>query len=53
MDSWKGKLLSLGGRITLIKLILCVIPLYWMTIFRISVLIRKKDRATLYEISMI
>jgi hypothetical protein len=42
MDSWNGKLLSLRGSVTLIKLVLCTIYLYWMTLIRIYVLISKK-----------
>jgi hypothetical protein len=32
----------LGGKVTLIKSVLCVIPLYWMTFFRIPIKIRNR-----------
>jgi hypothetical protein len=36
LASWKEKMLSLGVRLTLIKLVLGVIPIYWMSVFKYS-----------------
>lgn len=33
LASWKGKLLSLGGRLTLVNVVLSAIPSYYMSIF--------------------
>jgi hypothetical protein len=33
--SWKGKLLSLGGRAVLLNYVLSSLPLYWMSLFRL------------------
>lgn len=42
IDSWKGKLLSIGGRLTLIKSVLSAIPLYWLSIFKMPSKVRKR-----------
>eukprot|EP00268_Persea_americana_P041230 TRINITY_DN41041_c4_g1_i1.p1 TRINITY_DN41041_c4_g1~~TRINITY_DN41041_c4_g1_i1.p1 ORF type:complete len:107 (+),score=11.85 TRINITY_DN41041_c4_g1_i1:237-557(+) len=34
LDSWKGRYLSMGGRITLIKLVLSSISIYYLSCFR-------------------
>jgi hypothetical protein len=35
LHSWKGKLLSLGGRIVLLNSVLSFLLLYWMALFRL------------------
>ncbi|CAL5392250.1 unnamed protein product [Camellia sinensis] len=35
LSSWKRRYLSLGGRITLVKSVLSLLPLYYMSLFRI------------------
>jgi Reverse transcriptase (RNA-dependent DNA polymerase) len=40
LDTWQGKLLSLGGRLILIRSVLNVISIYWMIIFRLPSHIR-------------
>jgi hypothetical protein len=42
LEQWKGKNLSLEGRLTLIQSVLNVISIYWMVIFILSVHVRKK-----------
>lgn len=42
LQSWKGSLLSLGGRVTLLNSVLSAIPLYWLSIYIIPVNIRQK-----------
>jgi hypothetical protein len=42
MNSWEEKLLSMGGRLTLIKLVLNAIPIYCMSIYCLLVNIKKK-----------
>jgi hypothetical protein len=34
LQGWKGKLLSLGGRVTLLNAVLSSIPLYWLSFYR-------------------
>ena len=41
LQTWKGNLLSLGGRITLLNYVLSAIPLYWLSIYKLPVEIRK------------
>ena len=36
LSSWKNKYLSVGGRITLLKLVLHNLPIYYMSLFRVS-----------------
>jgi hypothetical protein len=38
----KGKLLSIGGKVTLLNLVLSVIPLYWMSLYRLSIHVRNE-----------
>jgi hypothetical protein len=33
LDGWKWELLSIEGRVILIRSVLCAIPLYWISIF--------------------
>lgn len=40
LQSWKGSLLSLGGRVTLLNSVITAIPLYWLSIYKMPVLIR-------------
>ena len=42
LSSWKGKLLSLAGRVCLIKLVLSAIPLFYFSVFKAPELIYKK-----------
>ena len=42
LQTWKGSLLSLGGRVTLLNSVLSAIPLYWLSIYRLPVKIRHK-----------
>ena len=34
LSSWKGNMLSIGGRLTLVKSVLCILPLYYISIFK-------------------
>ncbi|GKV35275.1 hypothetical protein SLEP1_g43574 [Rubroshorea leprosula] len=36
LSAWKGRYLSLGGRITLINLVLSSLPVFWMSVYMIS-----------------
>jgi hypothetical protein len=40
LQGWKGKLLSIGGRVTLLNLVLSSIPIYWMSVYRLLVHVR-------------
>jgi hypothetical protein len=42
LQGWKGKLLSLGGRVVLLKVVLSSIPLYWMSLYRLPVKLKKR-----------
>ena len=42
LQGWKGSLLSLGGRVTLLNSVLSAIPLYWLSIYRLPAKIRHK-----------
>lgn len=42
LSSWKRQKLSLGGRITLIKLSLSSLPVYYMSLFWMPVMVIKK-----------
>lgn len=42
LQTWKGSLLSLGGRVTLLNSVLSAIPIYWLSIYRLPVNIRSK-----------
>jgi len=35
LDKWKGKHMSFVGRVTLIKSVLYVVPLYYLSVFKI------------------
>lgn len=41
LDNWKDKILSLGDRVILVNAVLSAIPIYWLTIFKIPVKVRK------------
>jgi len=36
LSSWKGKQLSFAGRVTLIKSFISVVPLYYLSLFKMS-----------------
>lgn len=40
LQSWKGKLLSLGGQVTLLNSVISAIPLYWLSLYRMPVGVR-------------
>jgi hypothetical protein len=40
LQGWKGKLLSIGGRVTLLNSVLSSIPIYWMSVYRLPVNVR-------------
>jgi hypothetical protein len=42
LSSWKGKLLSSGGRLVLINLVLSSLPMFMMSFFRILKGVREK-----------
>lgn len=42
LEGWRGKLLSLGGRITLLNAVLLTMPLYCMSIFMLPRWVREK-----------
>ncbi|GKA14772.1 hypothetical protein Tco_0694418 [Tanacetum coccineum] len=42
LSKWKHKTLSIGGRLTLLKLVLTAIPLYHMSLFKTPVTIIKR-----------
>lgn len=42
LSTWKGRFLSLGGRLTLVNSVLSVLPTYWLSIFRIPAWVIKK-----------
>ncbi|KAJ4839691.1 hypothetical protein Tsubulata_006579 [Turnera subulata] len=44
---WKGKFLSIGGRVTLIKSVLTGLPIYLMSLFKVPVGVLKKMRSTI------
>jgi hypothetical protein len=41
LQEWKGKLLSIGGRVTLLNSVISIVPLYWMSIYRLLVKVRQ------------
>lgn len=41
LQTWKGSLLSLGDRITLLNSVILAIPLYWLSIYKIYVKVRQ------------
>jgi hypothetical protein len=41
LQGWKGKVLSIGGRVTLLNSIISVVPLYWMSIYRLPVKVKQ------------
>ena len=42
LSRWKGRLLSLAEKICLIKFVLSSIPLFYMSLFKLSVVILKE-----------
>ena len=42
LQTWKGSLLSIGGRVTLLNAVLSSIPLYWLSIYKMPATIRNK-----------
>ncbi|PWA72043.1 RNA-directed DNA polymerase, eukaryota, Reverse transcriptase zinc-binding domain protein [Artemisia annua] len=45
LSSWKARLLSVGGRLTLIRSVLSNLPIYYMSLYPVPVAIRKKLEA--------
>jgi hypothetical protein len=42
LKGWQGSILSLGGRLVLLNSVMSSVPLYWMTVYRVPITIRKK-----------
>lgn len=42
LQTWKGSLLSLGGRVTLLNSVISALPLYWLSIYKIPVTVCSK-----------
>ena len=42
IQGWKGKLLSIGGRVTLLNSVLSAIPIYWLSVFKMPTKIRMR-----------
>lgn len=42
LDCWKGKLLSICGRVILLKFVLCDMPIYWLSIFRVPNKVKRR-----------
>lgn len=42
LQGWKSKLMSLGGRITLLNSVVSAIPLYWLSLYKMPSKIRYK-----------
>jgi len=42
LGRWKGRIISMAGRICLIKSVLSAIPLFYMSLFKILVIVMKK-----------
>ena len=42
LQGWKGKLLSLGGRVTLLNSVISTIPLYWLSVYRLPNKVRQR-----------
>jgi hypothetical protein len=42
LATWKGKLMSTAGRLALLNAILSSIPVYWLSVHRLPVWVRKK-----------
>jgi hypothetical protein len=42
LENWKGTLLSLGGRLIMVNIILFAVPLYMLSLYKLHVKVRKK-----------
>jgi hypothetical protein len=42
LATWKGKLMSAAGRLALLNAVLSSIPVYWLSVHRLPVWVRKK-----------
>ena len=49
VDHWTNRMLSLGGRLVLIRSVLSSIPVYWLSLFPISVSILEKLRKIIFS----
>jgi hypothetical protein len=42
LANWKRALLSLGGRLTMINVVLSIVPLYMLSLYKLLVKVRKR-----------
>ncbi|KAK1318767.1 hypothetical protein QJS10_CPB04g01215 [Acorus calamus] len=42
LEGWKGRLLSMGGRITLLQAVLSSMPIFFLSMFRLPVVVEKR-----------